>query len=58
MAARKKGPDLRPLDEVKREHILRVLEHVGGKKTAAAKILGVGRRTLYRLGPKGARRDG
>lgn len=36
------------LDEVERRYILRVLASVGGNKSAASKILGVDRRTLYR----------
>jgi DNA-binding NtrC family response regulator len=36
------------LKEVIDTHINQVLEHTGGKKTAAARILGINRRTLYR----------
>jgi two-component system NtrC family response regulator len=36
------------LQEVECEHILRVLSFVGGRKAEAAKILGIGRKTLYR----------
>ena len=36
------------LQEIEREHILRVLDYVNGHKTKAAKILGIGRKTLYR----------
>ncbi len=36
------------LQEIEREHILRVLDYVEGHKTKAAKILGIGRKTLYR----------
>ena len=36
------------LQEIEREHILKVLDYVNGHKTKAAKILGVGRKTLYR----------
>lgn len=43
---------LQTLDEVKQEHIKYVLEQTGGNKTEAAKILGVDRRTLIRLGFK------
>ena len=39
---------LMPLEEVKRMHILRVLKEVKGNKSQAAKILGIGRKTLYR----------
>ncbi|MCX7803723.1 MAG: sigma 54-interacting transcriptional regulator, partial [Planctomycetota bacterium] len=37
----------RPLAEVEREHIMRVLEYVGGNKKQAAEILGIDRSTLY-----------
>jgi transcriptional regulator of acetoin/glycerol metabolism len=36
------------LDEVERDHIARVLADVQGNKLAAAKRLGISRRTLYR----------
>ncbi|HLL53221.1 MAG TPA: helix-turn-helix domain-containing protein, partial [Myxococcaceae bacterium] len=39
---------LLPLAEVERQHILRVLEAVTGNRTAAAKVLGIGRNTLSR----------
>lgn len=39
---------LHGLDEVEREHIVRVLADVHGNKLAAAKRLGISRRTLYR----------
>lgn len=38
----------RPIDEIERSHILKVLNSVGGNKTQAASILGLDRRTLYR----------
>ena len=37
-----------PLEEVERRYTLRVLESVRGNKAAAARILGVERKTLYR----------
>lgn len=37
-----------PLEEVKRQHILRVLEFCGGNRLRAAQILGIGRTSLYR----------
>lgn len=40
--------DLVPLEEVERRYILEVLAAVGGNKSQAAKVLGVGRKTLYR----------
>ena len=36
------------LQEIEREHILKVLDYVNGHKANAAKILGIGRKTLYR----------
>ena len=39
---------LRTLAEVEREHILRVLATVDGNRSAAAKVLGIGRNTLAR----------
>jgi Nif-specific regulatory protein len=39
---------LLPLAEVERRHILRVLESVKGNRTAAAKVLEIGRNTLAR----------
>jgi two-component system response regulator HydG len=39
---------LRPLAEVEREHVLRVLESCGGHQGDAARILGIGRTTLWR----------
>ncbi len=43
-----KGNPLRSLAEVEREHVLRVLEAVGGHQVDAARILGIGRNTLWR----------
>ncbi|MGH7285513.1 MAG: sigma-54-dependent transcriptional regulator [Polyangiaceae bacterium] len=40
--------ELVPLDEVERRYILRVLDAVAGNKTAAARVLGLERKTLYR----------
>jgi two-component system response regulator HydG len=42
------GSDDGPLSAIEREHILRVMESVGGNKMSAARILGIGRRALYR----------
>ena len=39
---------LRPLAEVEREHVLRVIEACGGSQTEAARVLGIGRNTLWR----------
>ncbi len=37
-----------PMADVERQMVLATLDHVGGNKTAAAKALGIGTRTLYR----------
>lgn len=37
------------IDELERQHLLRVLEVTGGNKKRAAEILGINRRTLYRM---------
>ena len=40
--------ELQTLEAVEQRYILRVLESVQGNRTAAARILGVDRKTLYR----------
>ncbi|HUI28087.1 MAG TPA: sigma-54 dependent transcriptional regulator, partial [Candidatus Kryptonia bacterium] len=40
--------ELVPLEEVERRYILQVMDAVGGNKTLAAQVLGLGRKTLYR----------
>jgi two-component system response regulator AtoC len=40
--------ELVTLEEVERRYILRVLEATGGNKSAAARVLGIERKTLYR----------
>jgi DNA-binding NtrC family response regulator len=40
--------DGRPLSTVERDHIVRALHRAGGNKKAAARMLGVSRRALYR----------
>jgi two-component system response regulator HydG len=40
--------ELVPLEEAERRYILSVVETVGGNKTLAARVLGIGRKTLYR----------
>jgi two-component system response regulator AtoC len=40
--------ELVPIEEVERRYILRVLQAVSGNKTAAARVLGIERKTLYR----------
>jgi DNA-binding NtrC family response regulator len=43
------GPDEdRTLAEVELDHVLRVLERCGGSQTEAARVLGIGRNTLWR----------
>ncbi|MCA9621188.1 MAG: sigma-54-dependent Fis family transcriptional regulator, partial [Myxococcales bacterium] len=42
------GGRILTLAEMERRHIERVLAHVGGNQTAAAKLLGIGRNTLGR----------
>lgn len=39
---------LLPLAEVERQHVLAVLAACGGHRTEAARVLGIGRKTLYR----------
>ena len=39
---------LRPLAEIEREYILRVVEACGGSQVEAARVLGIGRNTLWR----------
>jgi DNA-binding NtrC family response regulator len=41
--------DLPPLDELQRRYLLHVLDAAQGNRTRAAEILGVDRRTLYRM---------
>lgn len=41
--------DLPTLDELERRYLLHVLEVVGGNRTKAASVLGIDRRTLYRM---------
>jgi transcriptional regulator of acetoin/glycerol metabolism len=36
------------LDDIEREHIVEILTQVRGNRTAAAKLLGISRRALYR----------
>src|SRR5262249_29347150 len=41
--------DLPSLDELERRYLLHVLASVGGSRTRAAEVLGIDRRTLYRM---------
>ncbi|HEY6460802.1 MAG TPA: sigma-54 dependent transcriptional regulator [Polyangiaceae bacterium] len=41
--------ELVPLEEVERRYIARVMEAVSGNKTAAARVLGIDRKRLYRM---------
>jgi DNA-binding NtrC family response regulator len=41
--------DLPTLDDLERRYLLHVLDAVGGNRTRAAEILGIDRRTLYRM---------
>ncbi len=41
--------DLPPLDEMERRYLLHVLDAVRGNRTRAAEVLGIDRRTLYRM---------
>jgi DNA-binding NtrC family response regulator len=40
---------LPPLDEVERRYLVHVLDAVGGNRTRAAEVMGIDRRTLYRM---------
>ena len=40
---------LPPLDEIERRYLVHVLESVAGNRTRAAEIMGIDRRTLYRM---------
>ena len=41
--------DLPPLDELERRYLFYILEVTGGNRTRAAEVLGIDRRTLYRM---------
>ena len=41
--------DLPTLDELERRYLIHVLNEVGGNRTRAAEVLGIDRRTLYRM---------
>ena len=42
-------PDLVTLEELEKQYLIRILNETRGNKTQAAKILGIDRRTLYRM---------
>jgi DNA-binding NtrC family response regulator len=42
-------PVLRPLEEVERDHVIRVLAATGGNREESSRILGISRRTLTRM---------
>jgi DNA-binding NtrC family response regulator len=51
--------DLPSLDELERRYLRHVLETVGGNRTRAAEVLGIDRRTLYRMAERfGIKLDG
>jgi two-component system, NtrC family, response regulator AtoC len=41
--------DLLTLEEIKKRHVIRVLKNTKGNRSQAAKILGIDRKTLYRM---------
>jgi DNA-binding NtrC family response regulator len=45
------GPEsvLRPLEEIERDHVIRVLAATGGNREESSRILGISRRTLTRM---------
>ncbi len=43
------GSRIQTIDELEREHVIRVLELTGGNRKRAAELLGINRRTLYRM---------
>jgi two-component system response regulator AtoC len=43
------GSRVQTLSELEREHLVRVLELTGGNRKRAAELLGINRRTLYRM---------
>jgi DNA-binding NtrC family response regulator len=49
--------DLPLLDELERRYLLHVLKVVGGNRTRAAEVMGIDRRTLYRMAERFGVRD-
>jgi DNA-binding NtrC family response regulator len=51
-ASRREAQDksqLPTLEEMEKQYLMRVLREVGGNKVKAARVLGIDRRTLYRM---------
>jgi transcriptional regulator of acetoin/glycerol metabolism len=48
MTAPAEGPEILPLEELERRAILQALEATGGDRLRAAKLLGIGKTTIYR----------
>jgi DNA-binding NtrC family response regulator len=49
VAATPEFPNLVTLEELEKQYLMRILNETRGNKTQAAKILGIDRRTLYRM---------
>ncbi len=49
VAATSEFPDLVTLEEMEKQYLIKVLKETQGNKAQAAKILGIDRRTLYRM---------
>ena len=47
-ASIEEGADVIPLADIERQHILHAIEHTQGDMATAAKLLGIGKTTLYR----------
>ena len=48
-AARRDASPLRSLEEIDREHVLRVLTAMRGNRDETSRVLGISRRTLSRM---------
>ena len=49
VTARRPLPDLPSLEEVRKDYVVRLVEACHGNRTEAARILGIDRKTLYRM---------
>ena len=49
VTARRPLPDLPSLEEVRRDYVVRLVDACNGNRTEAARILGIDRKTLYRM---------